>query len=196
MPFLVVGAAGILLSGGLLALATGGVAGMGRWASTMQVASAPLPPLDPSHVDAVAVYPAARALARSLAPSARLVGIEANVPTARGLVDLTAGATLHYEFAFDAPGDTGGIGVHVSALGMQATRELIDGDSQPLEEPRCPISEVWAAAQSSGLHRDANAKLRYGASAGASVWVFEVPNHPELTRKINGVTCRVVPSSP
>ena len=184
---------------GLVALAvamtvTGGVASFAFMAANTEIGNAPLPSIDASRADAVQLYPEAKALAKQMAPNARLVGIDLESHVSRGLVDLNAGGSIVYTFEFDAgAGSTqGNIVVEGLATGFEASRMPFVTTGDTLPDPVCTAVDVWNAIEASGVPTNASAVLRYGDHPGAATWVVTFPNDDQGDREVDATTCRLV----
>ena len=79
-------------------------------------------------------------------------------------------------------------GAPPAATGGARLRDL------PVPEPNCVFGAAVRGARASGLAKEANVTLRYGAdkSLGRAVWTVRSMEHPEQERIVDGQTCAIV----
>ena len=176
---------------------------------------APLTVSDPKRVDVAEVFGQARALALRLEPSARLTSISANGLAHEGKYDLTTeNMSIHFEYrCLDATKPPGAdrrqgqafvllSGTHAHAQRLDLPGGVLDF-VPPLSDPPCGTAAAWRAVVASGVPNDARATFvlspwkEGGGGRHAppprdiTVWIVDVPGHPELRREVEASACRV-----
>jgi hypothetical protein len=176
---------------------------------------APLSVADPKRVDVAEVFGQARALALRLEPSARLTSISATGLAREGRYDLTtANMSIHFEYrCLDATKPPGAdrrqgqafvllSGKHARAQRVDLSVGLLDF-APPLSDPPCGTAAAWRAVVASGVPDDARATFvlspwkEGGGGRHAppprdiTVWIVDVPGHPDLRREVEAGACRV-----
>ena len=160
-----------------------------------EVSQPPAPPSTvgivgfPAHVDPVKTLPAARVLT----PRNLLRGISADAVSSDGHVDVTGGSRVRYSFQSAAgqgpqpvrePGTLarrpycGRQGVEIGKAGIAAEPDSPDArcaphPSDPLPEPHCSFSDVWAFAIAHGIDKNRVAHIEYYRASAGPAWRFE-----------------------
>lgn len=121
-------------------------------------------------------------------------------PVRKGLVDLTNGGSVEYNFArADGPLNPGSavkadrliIRVDASGPSEQETRA---GAGRSTAEPNCSLAEAFEAARAAGLSDDAGIAVRYEMSDrhGKSVWQLSSLSDTKSARTVDGWTCAIL----
>lgn len=160
-----------------------------------EVGAPPAPPTAlgvvgfPEHVDVVKTL----AQARKLTPRTLLRGIVADGVDSSGNVDVRTVGRVHYSFQ-SAPGQgpqparepgtlarrpyCGRQSVSVGSLGIGAEPDSADAScsphpSDPLPEPHCTLTDIWAFALARGIDRKRPAHIEYYRASAGPAWRFE-----------------------
>jgi hypothetical protein len=160
------------------------------------------PPGSPSPVGVVG-YPSAVDVVKSLAharqitPRNLLRGIVADGVKSDGTVDLTARGT-HVRYSFQSPEgegpqaarepgtlarrpSCGRQSVVLRKGGMVVESDVADAmcsprPSDPLPEPHCSLSQIWAHAVTLGVPTEHTARIEYYRANAGPAWRFEAPH--------------------
>lgn len=166
-------------------------AGVGLWVGSDQREVAGN--YDPKAVDPVAVLAQAAELARQMEPGVELVSIEAD-PVLEGTVDVTTSGLVYFAFQYGLHGGQAGwVEVTVEREGLRAIRHSMPPRGKPVAPPSCALKEAFRAAKESGVPAGVPLSFGYGTKPGATTWRVEAAGRPELTREVDGATCKVVP---
>ncbi|MEO7033283.1 MAG: hypothetical protein ABI548_05445 [Polyangiaceae bacterium] len=144
----------------------------------------------PNHVDVVRTLPRAR----RVTPRDQLRGIVAEDVSSDGTVDLTDDTSrVRYSFAsaqgegpqpVRAPGtlarrpSCGRQSVAVRTEGLVAEKDAAEAvcnrhPTDPLPDPGCSMTEVWAHALGQGVPKDQRARIEYYRANAGPAWRFE-----------------------
>lgn len=164
---------------------------------------------DPSRADPLQLSAKARELAQRVEPTAVLVALVAN-PVSRGTVNLgTLGGYVQWTFEWKTKaakgaktkGKEGSVVISASASGIgaadpgPAALALTAAESLGIEaglaDPKCQLVDGWGRLRAAGLPDDTAATVRLTADAGTgkAMYIVSVDGRPELTRRLDAITC-------
>lgn len=176
---------------------------------------------DPNEVSLEGMDPARASVSRMmtkgseamkrLSPEAKFESLNVRGAIAGETVDLTSGAsftmgyTLHAIDRSKAPGKdlkSARFAINADARACKHRQSpclrimRLDApvpDPRPVPLPSCEYSAVWKAAVASGVPTNAVARVLYSRAVldERGEWLLFVDGHDELTRHIDGTTCRV-----
>jgi hypothetical protein len=166
---------------------------------------------DPSHADPLKLSAKARELAKRVEPTAVLVAMVAS-PVSRGTVNLgTLGGYVQWTFEWKSAaakgaktkGKEGNVVISATASGIGAadpgpaalaltTAESL-GIEAGLADPKCQLVDGWGKLRAAGLPDDTSATVRLTADAGTgkAMYIVSVEGRPELTRRLDAISCDV-----
>ena len=138
---------------------------------------------DPAHADLITTLSHARQLALGADKRASLTGITA-ADVKDGVVDLTAGRAISYQFMY--PEGTISVGVRhkQSIVGKGSINPFVTA----LPDPKCSVKDVWRAAVGGGAPATSAVTFSYFGEAGGTYWNVMAP---KLQIKVDAKTCTV-----
>lgn len=163
---------------------------------------------DPGRADPAKLLAKAREIARRVEPTAVLVAMAAS-PVSRGTVNLgTLTGYVQWTFEWKNPkgkgkAKEGSVVVSATASGIGAadpgpaalsltTAESL-GVEAGLADPKCQLADAWGKLRAAGFTDETIATVRLTADAGTgkAMFIVNVEGRPELTRRLDAITCDV-----
>lgn len=157
-----------------------------------------LPVPDADRADPTAMVPMVQRAVAPNDPDVQLLGIYVT-HSRKGAVDLReAESSIVYAFAQLAEKTPHKPKVPYAAKGYElklnggGPRVIpLKKDDAPVPEPNCVWSAAWRSAVRGGIPEDARVDGVYEKIGGEPRWRITVPNKPDLTREIDGMSCAI-----